>query len=220
MNTTKEERKKEGAKARHARYVERQIAKAASAQAQESGTNIIGVSAYAPAEQIAESSTMGVSRGAIGGRFLPGFAHPFGQHSDLTAILLSQGPTDLVSGSDETMVDVAANEADPSTNPFADVTYGPQESNPIVFAPGSNGGLPYVNLGDNTFDFAPTQLNIPSIQQREYQQLRSSPPTLEELIESANADLDAHQANLNISSYPPLNMASPQFPEHPPRAGR
>ncbi|MCJ1262689.1 hypothetical protein MMC22_002559 [Lobaria immixta] len=154
MSKTKDERKKENAKAL---YAERQLAKAESAQAQEGGTNAVGVSAYAPIEQVAESSTMGASRDAIGGRFVPSFGIPFGQRSDLNAIFLSQDPTDLVSSFDETMVDAAANEAALSTNPFADVTYGPQETNPIVSAPGSNEGRPYVNPGDITFDFAPTQ---------------------------------------------------------------
>ena len=156
MSKTKDERKKENAKAL---YAERQLAKAESAQAQEGGTNAVGVSAYAPVEQIAESSTMGASRDAIGGRFLPSFGNPFGQRSDMNAILLSQEPTDLVSSFDETMVDIAANEADLSTNPFADVIYGPQETNPIVSAPGSNESRPHVNPGDITLNSAPTQQN-------------------------------------------------------------
>ncbi|MCJ1265246.1 hypothetical protein MMC22_005121 [Lobaria immixta] len=139
MSIPKDERKKASAKAR---YAERQKAKAESAQAQEGGPNVVGVSAYAPVEQIAEYSAMGASRDTVGGHIFPDFGNPFGQRSDLTANLLNQGPADLVSGFDETMVDVAANESDPSTDPSADVTNGPQETNPIMFAPGQPNQIP------------------------------------------------------------------------------
>lgn len=239
---TKEERKKQIMSTWNAA----RKAKRESAQVSEGRTNAAAVSGHAGVEQMAESSTMGAARGAVGGEFfLPDPELPFSTsewaveteeprnpfglseednilRSSLLAFLQDAPSTEAVSGSDEAMVDAPANEQDSSTLAFPDITYGPQEINPGALAPAFNEDLLYGSPADTILHSVPTQLNAPSSPRWEHRQLQTPSPTLEELIESANAITDAYEATLNIPSPPgyyatgPDAMALSDLPASPP----
>lgn len=239
---TKQERQKQ---VRSAWYAARK-AKRETAKMSEGRTNDEAVSAHAEVEQMAESSTMGAARGAVGGEFfLPDPELPFSTsewaveteeprnpfglseednilRSSLLAYLQNVPSTEAVSGSDEMMVDAPANEQDPSMLAFPDITYGPQETNPGALAPAFNEDLLDGSPADTILNSVPTQFNAPSSPRWEHRQLQTPSPTLEELIETTNAITDAYGATLNIPSPPgdyatgPDAMALSDLPTSPP----
>lgn len=113
-------------------------------------------------QQQAESSRMGKRRGGVaGGGFFPDSNDPSSTpketavtneskdcssvteedrflRSNLGTVSRNSRPTDLGSGSDQSMEDAPADEEDPSTSSFPDVTHSPQEANPGAVAPATN----------------------------------------------------------------------------------
>ena len=100
----------------------RKKAEAEKVKAPEGNINGADYSAPVEVEQHGESSRMAESRGTIGGGFA--FDHPALTSEETNwAWDLNERHTELVSGSDEMMVDAPANEEDRSANPFPIVTY-------------------------------------------------------------------------------------------------
>ncbi|MCJ1262426.1 hypothetical protein MMC22_002296 [Lobaria immixta] len=109
-------------KGRKKAEADRKKAEAEMMKAPEGNINGADYSAPVVVEQHGESSRMAESRGAIGGGFA--FDDPALTSEETNwARDLNERHTELVSGSDEMMVDAPANQEDRSANPFPVVTY-------------------------------------------------------------------------------------------------
>lgn len=230
----------------HIAYLARKKAKAERMTAQTEMINVAGNSAHEPDEQLAESSKMGASRDAVGGRFLPDAGIPIsapvetvGSEEPDDSLALSEDNSssrwklqafldkdrrpELVNGSNVPMADAPADEEDPFTRDFPDITFGRQDANLgwVNPAPASDGGLLYGNPADNV---VPTQLNDPSAHQgilripsplHDYETERdaimfsgfSTPPR--------NSPDSFNQTLQDILTPLPPEIASPQFPVDP-----
>ena len=206
----------------HIAYLARKKAKAERMRAQTQMINVAGNSAHEPDEQLAESSKMGASRDALSGRFLPDAGIPIlapvetvgseepddslflseensSSRSSLQAFLDKDRRPELVNGSNVPVANAPADEEDPFTRDFPDITLGRQDANLgwVNPAPASDGGLLYGNPADKV---VPTQLNDPSASQWENGQHRSTSPTIWEPIRFVCPERGAHQGILRIPS--------------------
>ncbi|MCJ1270946.1 hypothetical protein MMC22_010845 [Lobaria immixta] len=191
---TKLERKRMIAKARYASLKQ---AKAESPEAPEGKTNVADFSAHAGVEQLAESSTMGASRGVVGGNFLPESSNASSISKGFAETGRSGAPFLI-----EEEFEFLRSKLAPFSQSQSQQPRCPQEANPGAFAPAADACFLYGTPADGTPNFVPTELNVPSTPHREHQQLISPYPTLEEIIELAKAEQDDVEAGLKIPSHP------------------
>lgn len=156
--------------------------KAKSTKTQEGKTHGEEVSAHA-FEQQAESSTMGETRGAIGGGFSPYFEFPFPMSEDTDPFLLAEE-----GDSDETLWD-SVNGDELSMSLFPNVTHGPHVTDPSTVAPAAS-DPPSFLASDSFLARTSTPPNVPSTRQQEHEQPKPPSPTLQELIDWLNAQPD------------------------------
>lgn len=187
-----------------ARYESKKAKAAESTEAQERRTNVADLSARAGAEQPVESSTMGASRGggvppdsgnpssiSNGAAETPGSDARFWIQEEFEFLRSKLAPfprsesqqrTELASGSDETTVDAPQT---PLANPYPEFTPCPQEASP---GPRSDEWvLPGATRGKH-----PSPL-----------------PTLEEIIQVANAEQDDVEAGLRFPTHYYHGMSPP-----------
>lgn len=203
---TPQERRRQTTKDWHAAYKE-----ANSAKVQRSQNNGADDSAHGEVEQQAESSTMGESSGALCGGFLHDSDDPFSILEDTEERFLHPGRDEF---SRSNLFAFLQNQRQTngevrSTNSVPDVTHGPQDNNLDSFPPASH-DIPrfvdsslahasrkcpqYGNLAETVPKFFRTQPNVHSTPQQGHQQPKIPSPTLTEITDSINTELDATQA--------------------------
>lgn len=178
-----------------ARYASLKQAKAESPEAPEGKTNVADFSVHAGVEQLAESSTMGASRGMIGGDFLPESSNSSSVSKGFAETGGSGAPF-LIREEFEFLRSKLA----PFSQSHSQQPHCPQEANPGAFAPAADECFLSGTPADTTPNCVPTELTVP--RRSEHQQLISPSPTLEEIIESAKAEQDDVEAGLKIPVHP------------------
>lgn len=210
---TPQERKRQTTKDWHAAYKE-----ANSAKVQRSQRNGADDSVHGGVEQQAESSTTGERRGALGDGLLLNSDDPFSISEDTEERFLHPGKDEFSRSNLFAFLQNQrrTNGEVPSTNLFSDVTRGPQGNNPDSFPPAchdiprfvdsslaraSKNRCLYGNPADTVPKFSRTQTNVPSTPQQEHQQPKTPSPTLTEIIDSTNTELDGTLA-VNVHNLP------------------
>ncbi|MCJ1271040.1 hypothetical protein MMC22_010939 [Lobaria immixta] len=154
-----------------------------------------------------ETSRIVESRGFVGDGILLDFDDPVSTSEEANWNTVSQNEerTDLVNGSDETMVDNApANGEVPFTNSFLHAIYDPQEINLGAVFPGAD------DVTTQTADFSSPTLDFNATGSDPVIALSDFPTTPPHPSSPSN-----QKATDPLSSFS-WNGASPQFPVHPP----